>query len=182
MFKNYFQKNKKAFTLVELLVVIAIIGILATLAVVALQQARSRARDSKRVADVKQTQTALELFFNEQGRYPTVEEWNSGTLITSSGEMLMIDIPSAPYPADGVCDASQNTFYYQVDDDYSSYSISFCLGSDFLVYQRDQNVLLLEEYWITIVREAQWVVKIIPFLMFVIQTVKLVIFVKVVLV
>jgi len=51
MFK-YFSKNykfKKAFTLIELLVVIAIIGILATLAVVALQQARSRARDSKRL-------------------------------------------------------------------------------------------------------------------------------------
>jgi len=125
---NY--KKQKAFTLVELLVVIAIIGILATLAVIALQQARSRARDSKRVADVKQTQTALELFFNEQGRYPTVEEWNSGTLITSSGEMLMINIPTAPYPADGVCDPNQNTFYYQVDDDYSTYSISFCLGND----------------------------------------------------
>ncbi|MCK9438680.1 MAG: FISUMP domain-containing protein [Patescibacteria group bacterium] len=123
-------RNRKAFTLIELLVVIAIIGILATLAVVALQQARSRARDSKRVADVKQTQTALELFFNEQGRYPTVEEWNSGTLITSSGEMLMIDIPSAPYPADGVCDASQNDFYYQVSEDYSTYTLSFCLGND----------------------------------------------------
>jgi len=42
----------------------------------------------------------------------------------------MINIPTAPYPADGVCDPNQNTFYYQVDDDYSTYSISFCLGND----------------------------------------------------
>lgn len=123
-------KFKKAFTLIELLVVIAIIGILATLAVVALQQARSRARDSKRIADIKQAQTALELFFNEQGRYPSIEEWNSGTLITSSGEMLMINIPTAPYPADGICDPAQNTFYYQASEDYSTYSISFCLGDN----------------------------------------------------
>lgn len=61
--KGFFCKKNKGFTLIELLVVIAIIGILATLAVVALQQARSRARDSKRVADVKQLSTALELFF-----------------------------------------------------------------------------------------------------------------------
>jgi len=132
MFK-YFSKNykfKKAFTLIELLVVIAIIGILATLAVVALQQARSRARDSKRIADIKQAQTALELFFNEQGRYPTEEEWLSGSLITSSGQVLMYNIPSAPYPADGVCDASQNNFYYQVSEDNSTYTLSFCLGND----------------------------------------------------
>ncbi len=81
--------NKKAFTLIELLVVIAIIGILATLAVVALQQARSRARDSKRVADVKQLQTALELFFNENGRYPTDGEWSSGSIGSNSGELYM---------------------------------------------------------------------------------------------
>ncbi len=65
MNKKIKTKNK-GFTLVELLVVIAVIGILATLAVIALQQARSRTRDSKRVADIKQIQTTLELFFNEQ--------------------------------------------------------------------------------------------------------------------
>ena len=122
--------NKKAFTLVELLVVIAVIAIIATLAVIALQQARSRARDSKRIADVKQVQTALELFFNEQGRYPTVDEWNSGSLITSTSQILMQDIPVAPYPADGSCDSTTNNFYYQPNGDYSNYSISFCLGND----------------------------------------------------
>ena len=63
---------KKGFTLVELLVVIAIIGLLSTLAVVALNQARAKARDARRVSDVKQTQTALELYFADQGTYPIV--------------------------------------------------------------------------------------------------------------
>jgi len=61
--------NKKAFTLIELLVVIAIIGLIATLSVIALGNARSKSRDSKKVGDIKQVQTALELFFNDQGRY-----------------------------------------------------------------------------------------------------------------
>ena len=65
---------RKGFTLIELLVVIAIIGLLSTLAVVALNSARMKARDSKRVADMKQLQTALELYFNDKSAYPDQAE------------------------------------------------------------------------------------------------------------
>ena len=64
------MKTRKGFTLIELLVVIAIIGLLSTLAVVALNSARQKARDSKRVSDMKQLQTALEIYFNDKGAYP----------------------------------------------------------------------------------------------------------------
>lgn len=64
------MKKAKGFTLIELLVVIAIIGLLSTLAVIALGTARAKARDAKRVSDIKQVQSALELYNSDAGGYP----------------------------------------------------------------------------------------------------------------
>jgi len=64
---------RKAFTLVELLVVIAIIGLLSTVAVVSLSSARVKARNAKRVADIKQLMVAfnLGLSASTSGTYPS---------------------------------------------------------------------------------------------------------------
>ncbi len=61
---------RKGFTLIELLVVVAIIGLLSTLAVVALNSAREKSRDAKRISDIKQVQTALELYYSDSQSYP----------------------------------------------------------------------------------------------------------------
>jgi type II secretion system protein G len=62
---------KRGFTLIELLVVIGIIGLLSMVITVAFGNARLKARDAKRMSDLKQVQTALELYYTDQGRYPT---------------------------------------------------------------------------------------------------------------
>jgi general secretion pathway protein G len=128
----YMLNKKRAFTLIELLVVIAIIGILTTIAVVALNNARAKARDAKRVADVKQVQTALELFFNDENRYPTVAEFNSGSIFSTSTNgttTYMAIIPEAPTPPDGTCDNQLNNYSYNAPAGGSSYTISYCLGN-----------------------------------------------------
>lgn len=61
---------KRGFTLIELLVVIAIIGILSSVVLASLNSARQKSRDSRRVADVKQIQNALELFYDASSTYP----------------------------------------------------------------------------------------------------------------
>lgn len=73
---NIMQKTmKKGFTLIELLIVIAIIGLLATIAIVSLSTAQQKARDAKRVADIKQLQSAVELHFSEERYYPSFNTW-----------------------------------------------------------------------------------------------------------
>jgi prepilin-type N-terminal cleavage/methylation domain-containing protein len=64
------NKNTEAFTLIELLVVIAIIGLLASIVLIALNSARLKARDAKRVADLRQITTGLELYVSDNGAYP----------------------------------------------------------------------------------------------------------------
>jgi len=63
------MKSSRAFTLIELLVVIAIIGLLAAVVLVSLNSARAKARDARRLEDLKQFQTALELCYDKIGSY-----------------------------------------------------------------------------------------------------------------
>jgi len=105
------HKQKHAgFTLIELLVVISIIGILSTLAVVSLNNARVKARDAKRVSDIKQVQTALELFVSDRNGYPADSDLtlggtsalslskDAGFSNVSSGTIYMGKMPLNPLP------------------------------------------------------------------------------------
>ena len=68
---NKNNKKNNGFTLIELLVVIAIIGLLSTMSIYAVNIARIKSRDTRRMADLKQIRTALNLYFDEYQRYPT---------------------------------------------------------------------------------------------------------------
>lgn len=75
----------KGFTLIELLVVIAIIGILASIVLASLNSARKRSRDTRRIADLHQIKTALELYDHTNSTYPIVNTWaDLGTALTGT--------------------------------------------------------------------------------------------------
>lgn len=71
MLKNS-PNSSSGFTLIELLVVIAIISLLASVVMASLKSARAKARDSRRVSDLKQLQVALEMYYDSNGSYPLV--------------------------------------------------------------------------------------------------------------
>ena len=131
------RNNKKGFTLIELLVVIAIIGLLSTLAVIALNNARGKARDAKRISDVKQLQSALELYYNDAAGYPdddselggeclgyrSSDTANSGFQATcvTDATIYMNIVPTAPTPPIG------NVYNFDASDNLSDYSLTFTL-------------------------------------------------------
>lgn len=114
--------KRKGFTLIELLIVIAIIGLLSTLAVVALVNARAKGRDAKRMTDLKQVQTALELYYNDNEAYPGQAE-SVGTPITNatlgSGSYACLNKTgfhaagcAEPYMGTVLADPLQSQIYY----------------------------------------------------------------------
>lgn len=66
------MNRKRGFTLIELLVVISIIALLSSVVLSSLSTARARARDAKRLSELKQIATALYLAADKNGgTYPS---------------------------------------------------------------------------------------------------------------
>ncbi len=126
---------KKGFTLIELLVVIAIIALLSTLSVVALNSARVKSRDARRLSDIKQIRTALEMYFDQNSKYPetngviTIGGANADfDCLSSNGlgvkpctsTVYLETIPGDPRPSVGV-------YYYDCDSVGATYQLSYHL-------------------------------------------------------
>ena len=75
----YRKKLQSGFTLIELMVVIAIIGILSSVVMSSLDDARASARDSVRRTELRQVQIAMENYYNKYGTYRVANAgWNNG--------------------------------------------------------------------------------------------------------
>lgn len=96
------KTNKRGFTLIELLVVIAIIGLLATIVLVSLNNARNKANNTKVKADMSQMMLAVEMYYSDNNAYPTTVQ---GLAALSTTYIQVIPThpgtPSYSYTSDG---------------------------------------------------------------------------------
>lgn len=137
--KNY----KKAYTLIEMLMVVAIIGVLASSILVGLSGTRAKARDSRRITDLKSVQTALELYYGKYNSYPSnIGNWDDLTTILTSEEtgIQVNKIPKDPlsgsgkmylYASDGqtyVLGAQMETKDQSLDDDLDGQQLGIDCG------------------------------------------------------
>ena len=68
-------KNKSGFTLIEVLIVVSIIGLLSSVVLIGLGGFRTKGADTRRIADLHQAQTALELYYSKNSLYPPSSTW-----------------------------------------------------------------------------------------------------------
>lgn len=114
---------KRAFTLIELLVVIIIIVLLSTLSMVAFNSARAKSRDTRRISDITQMRTALEMYHSRVGTYPPTLVANN-SLATPSGLVVFAKVPSDPLGSNGY------EYEYMQTKDGQGYTIKFKLETD----------------------------------------------------
>lgn len=88
-----FKLQVRGFTLVELLITISIIGILASITVVSVGNVRQIARDSKRLADIKQLMNALEFYFNQTNGYPLPQTPNNTITLGDPAHTILCGVP-----------------------------------------------------------------------------------------
>jgi prepilin-type N-terminal cleavage/methylation domain-containing protein len=117
----------RAFTLVELLVVISIIGLLASIVLVSLDSTRKKGRDSKRIADLKQIQLALELYFDQNNAFPPGGGGATQNCLTSA----QLEIPGylSKIPTDPLTGSCYMYVPYEATTNGNGVCSSFHLGA-----------------------------------------------------
>ena len=114
---------KKGFTLIELLIVVAIIGLLASVVLVGLGGFSARGRDARRIADLRETQNALELYYTKNNKYPSISGTDTWASLKTSligagiGVTTISNDPLAP----------SKTYEYGVAGDQQNYVLKAAL-------------------------------------------------------
>lgn len=123
-------KEQSGFTLIELLVVVIVISALSGIVVSMINSGgfRDKAKDAQRIADLKQVQTALELYFSDFRQYPdsgsgawirvTGSDNMSSALVPTYINTMPIDPESTGTDSDP-CNNPENPRYnYRSDGNY----------------------------------------------------------------
>jgi prepilin-type N-terminal cleavage/methylation domain-containing protein len=124
--------RQKGFTLIEVLIVVGIIGLLASVVLSGLGSVRSRGRDARRVADLRQVQQGLELYYTRCQFYPGGPDCAQG-----SGNLSWPELQSALKESNlGITNVSNDPSCRSQDDDCDNNYVYSSDGEQYVLQAR----------------------------------------------
>ena len=113
---NILKNKNKGFTIIELLVVISIISFLASIVLVNVNMYMAKARDAKRMSDMRQIMIALEMYRSQNGVYPNAINDGCGGWDTGNKDYIFLNTQLAGImnntPRDSVGTGSCSGYLY----------------------------------------------------------------------
>jgi type II secretory pathway pseudopilin PulG len=100
--------------------VMFIVGVVASVLLISLSEARTKARDAGRILDIQTISASLEEYYQDQEFYPK----RLSDLVPD----YATSIPEPRLPNDGSCTKEQNNYNYIPTNEDQDYQLTFCLG------------------------------------------------------
>ena len=138
--------TKRGFSMLELLVVIFIIGVIASISVLSYNSIRSKSRDTTRISNISEIQSALERYRADEGFYPATITPGQALIGPSSGKTYLTSIPSNPLPVDNANCANSN-YLYETSTDLSYYYLTYCLANNTGGVSPGNQTAIPEKIW-----------------------------------
>lgn len=92
---------------------------------IALDKASQVSRDSKRLSDIKQIQTAADLYYADTKHYPEIIT-PGGQIKTKEGNVYLSSVPTNPKKENTTCPANYE-YKYTIKENGESYELEYCL-------------------------------------------------------
>lgn len=133
--KIKYKYQLKGFTLIELAVVLLVIGILATLLIRNFGGFTGAARDTRRIADIRNVSVMLSAYYVKLGRFPTStyavnsDSWKTGF----ANELINLGIIAAPGELVNDPSAAAGSFYKYYACDRDQTSDAYSIGSAYIL-------------------------------------------------
>ena len=124
------KRKQSGFTIVELLIVIVVIGILAAIVITTFTGVQKKGRDADRKSDVNAIYSQVEVYFAQEGKYPTLANLNDGDFRNTNLKGLSADALTDPKGSGATLVGAPvaNAYSYVVTPTGCDNSTTDCIG------------------------------------------------------